>query len=80
METKFEIPKIIAKIKTPTLQAKVAPLTATGGSGTRNYIDLLNKPSINGEVLIGNKTSKDLKLQDEMKSLSNTDIQEILNS
>lgn len=33
-----------------------------GGSGTTNYKDLENKPSINGIVLDGNKTSEDLNL------------------
>lgn len=33
-----------------------------GGSGTTNYKDLENKPSINGIVLDGNKTSEDLDL------------------
>ncbi len=33
-----------------------------GGSGTSNYEDLQNKPSINGSVLKGNKTSAQLGL------------------
>jgi hypothetical protein len=33
-----------------------------GGSGTSNYNDLQNKPSINGSVLKGNKTSAQLGL------------------
>lgn len=33
---------------------------STTGSGTNNYNNLSNKPSINGVVLQGNKTSKDL--------------------
>jgi hypothetical protein len=31
-----------------------------GGSGTSDYTDLTNKPSINGVTLIGNKTTSDL--------------------
>ena len=31
-----------------------------GSSGTTNYNDLTNKPSINGITLTGNKTSADL--------------------
>ena len=33
-----------------------------GGSGTNNYNELENKPSINGIVLVGNKTGADLNL------------------
>ena len=33
-----------------------------GGSGTNNYNELENKPSINGFVLVGNKTGADLGL------------------
>ena len=33
-----------------------------GGEGTNNYNDLINKPSINGMPLSGNKTSSDLHL------------------
>ncbi len=36
--------------------------SASGGSGTDNYNDLRNKPSINGVPLVGNKTSADLQL------------------
>ena len=35
---------------------------AGGGEGTNNYNDLINKPSINGIPLSGNKTSSDLHL------------------
>ena len=34
-----------------------------GGSGTTDYIDLTNKPSINGVTLVGNKTTEDLQIQ-----------------
>lgn len=38
----------------------------TGGStGTKNYIELLNKPRINGVELVGNKTSEQLGLTSE---------------
>lgn len=33
-----------------------------GGSGTSNYGDLTNKPSINGVTLVGNKTTQDLHI------------------
>lgn len=48
--------------------------------GTNNYNNLNNKPKINNVELVGNKTSKDLKIQDEMESLTNIDIEEIINS
>lgn len=39
-----------------------------GGSGTTNYNDLSNKPSINNVSLSGNKTSSDLGIQEELVS------------
>ena len=45
---------------------------------TSNYEELNNKPSINNVELLGDKTSKDLGLQEEMESLSNLEIEEIL--
>ena len=47
--------------------------------GTSNYEYLTNKPQINNITLTGNKTSSELKLQDEMDALSNTDIENLLN-
>ena len=44
---------------------------------TSNYEELTNIPQINNIELLGNKTSKDLKLQDEMESISNLDIDKI---
>lgn len=38
----------------------IGQLNTTGGSGTDNYNDLVNKPSINGVTLAGNKTLSDL--------------------
>lgn len=35
------------------------------GGGTVNYNDLTNKPTINGVILEGNKTSADLKIQSQ---------------
>ena len=48
--------------------------------GTNNYEKLLNKPKINNVELIGNKKSKDLKIQDEMEVLSNLEIEEMINN
>ena len=51
--------------------------------GTTNYNDLLNKPSINGIYLVGNKTLSDLKLlyEEEITTASNSwNIQHNLNT
>lgn len=50
----------------------VSPLTS--------YLPLSDKPKINSIELINNKTSSQLGLQDEMSSLSNTDIDDLLNN
>lgn len=50
------------------------------GGGTDNYNYLNNKPQINNIELKGNKTSRQLGLQEEMDSLTNMEIEEILNS
>lgn len=41
-----------------------------GEPGTTNYNDLTNKPSVNGHILIGSKTSSDLDLQSVISDLS----------
>ena len=51
---------------------------ATGGTDNYNYLN--NKPKINDIELKGNKTTKQLGLQEEMESLTNMEIEEILNS
>lgn len=48
--------------------------------GTTDYNKLTNKPSINAVELIGNKTSDELYLQDKMDTLTNNDIEELLNN
>ena len=53
-------------------------ITMGGGSGTNNYEKLINKPQINNIELLGNKTSKQLKLQDEMDLITEQDIDEIM--
>ena len=49
----------------------------SGGGGTNDYNELINKPSINGVELVGNKTSKDLNI-DQEQGLSDADIDEII--
>ena len=39
---------------------------SSGGGGTDDYADLLNKPKINGATLTGNKTGPQLGLQNEL--------------
>ena len=51
---------------------------ATGGTDNYNYLN--NKPKINNVELKDNKTAKQLGLQEEMDSLTNMEIEEILNS
>lgn len=47
-------------------------ISGGGGSGTKNYNELFNRPSINGVVLEDNKTSTDLKLDFISKEKGNT--------
>lgn len=47
-------------------------------NGTKNYNKLENKPQINGVTLEGDKTSYELKLQDHMLSISNSEIENLL--
>lgn len=45
-------------------------------SGTNDYNDLVNKPSINGVELVGDKTTQDL----DILPLTNAEIDEFMNS
>lgn len=45
---------------------------------TSDYEKLNNLPQINEIELVGNKTAKDLNLQEEMKPLTNLELEEIL--
>lgn len=47
-------------------------ISGGGGSGTKNYNELFNRPSINGIVLENNKTSTDLLLDFVSKGQGNT--------
>ena len=65
------------------LEQIIALYGGSGGSGTNNYNALLNKPSINGVTLTGNKTLVDLKLlyEEEIITASNSwNIQHNLNT
>lgn len=45
-----------------------------------SYEELSDLPQINDVTLLGNKTSNDLELQDKMDSLTNQEIEELLNN
>ena len=59
--------KVVAGQESPIshLEKVIALYGGSGGSGTNNYNALLNKPSINGITLTGNKTLVALKLHYE---------------
>lgn len=44
----------------------------------KDYEKLINKPSINGVEVIGDKVSKDYKLQDELEIVSEQEIDKML--
>ena len=61
-------------------EEEIARLEEDSFGGTDNYNYLNNKPKINDVELRENKTAKQLGLQEEMESLTNMEIEEILNS
>lgn len=61
-------------VPVPTMSARIAPLTSTGGGGTTDYNKLRNKPSVNGIELEGNKTLEDLGIQPTGEYALKTDI------
>ena len=48
----------------------------TPGAGSNDYNDLVNKPSINGIELVGDKTTEEL----DILPLTNAEIDEFMNS
>lgn len=73
-ETKLGGIKASSKTSLETQEVKIDPKTGklyvpAGNSGTKNYVDLLNKPAINGVTLNGDKTALDYGLvgQDEFE-------------
>ncbi len=48
-----------------------------GSGGTTDYEALSNKPSINSVMLIGNKTSEDLGI-DDMENITNSELEAAL--
>lgn len=51
-----------------------------GTGETTNYEKLKNKPQINSVELLGDKSSDELGLQDEMEALTNTEIESLINN
>lgn len=43
-----------------------------------DYLDLINKPQINGVTLVGNKTSAEIHVQDPIGDISNQDIDNMI--
>lgn len=59
--------------------SELTTLTLDGNCcGTTNYNALSNKPQINGVTLIGNKTSHEIKVQDEMDEITAQQIDTII--
>ena len=67
--------KFTINLKNGEAPLKIKLENVRGGGGTQNYEQLLNKPSIEGEVLIGSKTFEDL----HMHVLTNIEIENLLN-
>ena len=85
IEPVTHLEKVVAGQESPVthLEHVIALYGGSGGSGTNNYNALLNKPSINGVTLTGNKTLADLKLlyEEEITTASNSwSIQHNLNT
>lgn len=51
-----------------------------GGSGTKNYDDLVDKPSIDGVTLIKGLTAKEMGLENDMDPISAKAIDDITGS
>lgn len=66
--------QILSKVNGEDYNTQWIDASSTGGGGTNNYEDLINKPSINGSVLVGNQTADDLGFE----SISNVELEEML--
>lgn len=78
---------IIYDITDPNLPDYVRAITQeeidawnAGAQGNNDYNLAINKPSINDVELKNNKTSSELGLQDKMNAMTNSDIQNIIDS
>lgn len=50
----------------------------SGGSGTNDYNQLINRPKINGVTLSGDKVADDLDLVDQNESLTPAQLDDLL--
>lgn len=64
----------IIEILNEPLEQEIQIQGESVGGGVSDYNSLFNKPKINDVELFGNKTSKDLGIEE----ISNTEIEEIL--
>lgn len=51
---------------------------SSGGTGTKDYNLLINKPRINGVELIGDKNCNDIKVQEPITMAEELDIDQII--
>lgn len=49
-----------------------------GGTGTKDYNEFINKPSINGHELVGNQTSEDLDIKGSTTNIYNPSDEEVI--
>jgi len=75
IEAVLERKEIEAKISQKKINTDIYKAT-----GDLNYEHLVNLPSINGTIVIGNKVSHDYHLADEGEGLSLTDVTNIFNN
>lgn len=60
--TSYDAPPM-SRVEEDLLELKAAiDAGGGGGTGTKDYNELINKPSINGHELIGNQSSSDLDI------------------
>lgn len=78
---------VLYNIVDPTVAEHIRTITQeeidawnAGTQGNNDYNLAINKPSINSVELKNNKTSSDLGLQDKMNAMTNSDIQNIIDS
>ena len=69
---------VIFKAKFKTMNKLDADLGQITKVSTSDYEELYNKPILNGETIIGDKTGEDYHLQDKLEFASVHDIEKIL--
>ena len=71
-------PKETLNIKVGSSNQINADFNAKVITSTSDYNELVNKPKINDVELVGNKTSKELKLQEQMNEMTFQDIDDMI--